>query len=76
MELDTKHESASNLCEAAQVLKREDPRGMYHVCREIQCVTGCFLTYNDCGSNIVVHLCDYDCYLPLPAISQRLSSAI
>lgn len=26
MELDTKHESASNLCEAAQVLKREDPR--------------------------------------------------
>lgn len=27
MELETKHESASNLCEAAQVLKREDPRG-------------------------------------------------
>ena len=26
MELETKHESASNLCEAAQVLKREDPR--------------------------------------------------
>ena len=27
MELETKHESASNLCEASQVLKREEPRG-------------------------------------------------
>ena len=27
IELETKHESASNLCEAAQVLKREDPSG-------------------------------------------------
>ena len=27
IELETKHETASNLCEAAQVLKREDPHG-------------------------------------------------
>ena len=27
VELETKHESASNLCEAAQVLKRENPSG-------------------------------------------------
>ena len=27
IELETKHESASNLCEAAQVLKRENPSG-------------------------------------------------
>lgn len=31
MELETKHETASNLCEAAQVFKREDPHGM-HMC--------------------------------------------
>ena len=39
MELETKHESASNLCEAAQVLKREDPQG---VCvSECVCVCVC-----------------------------------
>ena len=27
MQLDVKHEAGSNLVEAAQVLKREDPRG-------------------------------------------------
>ena len=27
MELDTKHEAATNLTEAGQVLKRDDPKG-------------------------------------------------
>ena len=30
LNLDTKHEAASNYTEAAQVLKREEPRGWWH----------------------------------------------
>ena len=58
MELDTKHESASNLCEAAQVLKREDPSGTYylHVCVD---KVKCFLTC-DCSLH---HADAVSCYL-------------
>lgn len=74
LELDTKHESASNLCEAAQVLKREDPRGTYCNFFTFSCVhrllssfpphrteaVGCYLRAVEIYTDMVGHLCSLE----------------
>ncbi len=47
LNLDTKHEAASNYTEAAQVMKRDDPKGGCGLCRRgISCND--VLTYRGC----------------------------